>query len=82
MVVRRLLVATIGLAVLATAIRPLAQAPDPFNEQLLRPFRYRNLGPFRMGARTSDIAVPAAPAKDHLYTFSRGSRSPRFLNRR
>jgi photosystem II stability/assembly factor-like uncharacterized protein len=53
---------------LALAAAPRAQT-DAFNEQLLRPFTYRNLGPFRMGARTSDIAVPTAPAKDHLYTF-------------
>ena len=58
----------IGAGVVA-AVTPLAQAPDPFNEQLLRAFTYRNLGPFRMGARTSDIAVPTAPARDHLYTF-------------
>jgi photosystem II stability/assembly factor-like uncharacterized protein len=48
-----------------------AQAPNPsvFNEELLRPFTYRNLGPFRMGARASDLAVPAAPATEHLHTF-------------
>ena len=57
------------LAGTLSALAPRAQSADPFNEQLLRPFSYRNLGPFRMGARTSDIAVPAAPAKDHLYTF-------------
>src|SRR5262245_47272930 len=58
----------IGVGLVA-AVVPKAQTADPFNEQLLRPFSYRNLGPFRMGARTSDIAVPASPAKDHLYTF-------------
>ncbi len=45
------------------------QAPAAFDESLVRAFTYRNLGPYRMGARTSDIAVPDAPAKDHLYTF-------------
>ena len=45
------------------------QAPSRFNERLVSAFAYRNVGPFRMGARTSDIAVPAAPAKEHLYTF-------------
>jgi photosystem II stability/assembly factor-like uncharacterized protein len=45
-----------------------AQTPA-FNEKLLEAFSYRNMGPFRMGARTSDIAVPDAPARDHLYTF-------------
>ena len=53
----------------AFAIAPIAQSTSPFNETLLRPFTYRNLGPFRMGARTSDIAVPTSPQKDHLYTF-------------
>ncbi len=63
-------IVTVALvAGLASSISPRAQAPADFNEQLLRPFTYRNLGPFRMGARTSDIAVPTSPAKDHLYTF-------------
>jgi photosystem II stability/assembly factor-like uncharacterized protein len=52
-----------------SAMAPRAQGAGSFNEQLVRAFTYRNLGPFRMGARTSDIAVPTAPAKDHLYTF-------------
>ena len=64
------LIVIVALAVgLASSIAPRAQAPADFSEQLLRPFTYRNLGPFRMGARTSDIAVPTSPAKDHLYTF-------------
>lgn len=46
----------------------MAQAPA-LDEQLLEAFTFRNVGPFRMGARTSDIAVPSSPAKDHLYTF-------------
>ena len=32
-------------------------------------FAYRNLGPFRVSAWVSDIAVPETPAKAHLYTF-------------
>ncbi|HEX4568341.1 MAG TPA: hypothetical protein VH138_17025, partial [Vicinamibacterales bacterium] len=47
-----------------------AQSPTPsFDETLLRAFTFRNVGPFRMAARTSDIAVPVAPATAHLYTF-------------
>ena len=71
---RRAAAATLALAAsaIAWAVPFTAQAPNPFNEELLRPFAYRNLGPFRMGARTSDIAVPTAPAKDHLYTFYAG----------
>ncbi|HEX2456576.1 MAG TPA: hypothetical protein VHI99_22955 [Vicinamibacterales bacterium] len=49
--------------------RAQGPAEDPFNERLLQAFSYRNVGPFRMGARTSDIAVPSSPAKAHLYTF-------------
>jgi hypothetical protein len=54
---------------LTLAVR--AQVPNQgiFTEDLVKGFTYRNLGPFRMGARTSDIAVPVAPAKAHLYTF-------------
>jgi hypothetical protein len=64
------LIAVFALAAgLASSLTPRAQTPPAFNEQLLQPFTYRNLGPFRMGARTSDIAVPAGPAKEHLYTF-------------
>jgi photosystem II stability/assembly factor-like uncharacterized protein len=66
---RRTILFAVSLAALAAAAIPAAQTSDAFNETLLRPFTYRNLGPFRMGARTSDIAVPDAPAKDHLYTF-------------
>jgi photosystem II stability/assembly factor-like uncharacterized protein len=48
--------------------RPPETSP-PALEALLSGFQYRNMGPFRMGARIADIAVPAAPAKDHLYTI-------------
>src|SRR5437868_4028756 len=42
---------------------------DLFNEKLLRSFTFRNVGPFRMQARASAIAVPASTANEHLYTF-------------
>src|SRR6476646_5433743 len=51
------------------ALRAQAPAAGQFNEQLLRAFAYRNVGPFRMQARIAAIDVPAKPAKDHLYTF-------------
>jgi hypothetical protein len=41
-----------------------------FSENLLKSFIYRNLGPCRVGARISDIAVPEFPVKSHLYTFA------------
>ncbi len=46
-----------------------AQPQNLFSEDLVKAFPYRNIGPFRMGARTSDIAVPDFPDKAHLYTF-------------
>jgi photosystem II stability/assembly factor-like uncharacterized protein len=47
-----------------------AQAPSElFNESLVRAFTFRNVGPFRMQARASAIAVPTVPERDHLYTF-------------
>ena len=56
--------ATVLIAILAfgTALPPApsAQQPAGLTEALLAPFTYRNLGPFRMGARTSDIAVPTS----------------------
>jgi len=58
-------------SLLATTVAPNVRAqPRPrVDEHLLAPFTYRNLGPFRMEARVSDIAVPSKPARDHLYTF-------------
>lgn len=42
---------------------------DRFNDKLLHAFTFRNLGAFRMQARATAVAVPAAPPEDHLYTF-------------
>lgn len=39
------------------------------NNELLSTFTYRNLGPFRPGGWVVDIAVPAGPAREHLYTI-------------
>jgi photosystem II stability/assembly factor-like uncharacterized protein len=54
---------------LASAVGGRAQNQGAFNERLLEAFTYRNLGPFRMQVRIADLAVPDAPAKDHLYTM-------------
>ncbi|MFO7867554.1 MAG: hypothetical protein R6V02_12210 [Candidatus Aminicenantes bacterium] len=40
-----------------------------FDQDLLKTFTYRNLGPFRSGSWISDFAVPESPPKAHLYTF-------------
>src|ERR1041384_2575154 len=58
-----------ALAVLLSPARGRAQPRPAVDEHLLSAFTYRNLGPFRMGARVADVAVPAKPLRDHLYTF-------------
>jgi photosystem II stability/assembly factor-like uncharacterized protein len=60
---RPLLLSKIITAFLSTS------AVAQVDAHLLEAFTYRNLGPFRMGARVADIAVPTRPAKEHLYTF-------------
>src|SRR6185503_2056595 len=64
---RRALSIMVFGAALPVAAR--AQTPTRVDERLLAPFTYRNLGPFRMGARVSDVAVPTAPASAHNNTF-------------
>jgi photosystem II stability/assembly factor-like uncharacterized protein len=67
--VTRALAAVLVVAGSALIFGVHAQSANPFNEQLLNSLTYRNTGPFRMQARIASIAVPAAPAKEHLYTF-------------
>ena len=44
--------------------------PDLFNESLVRAFTFRNVGPFRMQARASAIAVPNGPPNGSIATRS------------
>ena len=52
-----------------------AQNENYFDQKLLHPFSFRNLGPYRAGSWVTDFAVPEAPAKAHLYTFYVGTRN-------
>jgi len=67
--IRTLAIALVAGTLIVVSAGPAAQSPPVLTEDLLAPFTYRNLGPFRMGARTSDIAVPTSPEREHLYTF-------------
>ena len=69
---RTLLMGLTALAGLSGPAGADAQSRSLFDEELVRAFTYRNIGPFRVGARTSDLAVPASPERDHLYTFYLG----------
>ena len=53
----------------------VAVCQEQFTEDLLKNFRFRNLGPYRAGSWITDIAVPDIPEKDHLYTFYVGARN-------
>lgn len=44
-------------------------AQERFNQELLKSFTYRNLGPYRCGSWVTDFAVPDSQGKAHLYTF-------------
>lgn len=48
---------------------------ERFNEDLLKTFTYRNLGPFRSGGWIVDFAVPEYPQEAHLYIFYVASRN-------
>ncbi len=51
------------------SLHPSKAGENNFNERWLKPFQYRNIGPFRSGAWITDFAVPEFPQKEHLYTF-------------
>lgn len=57
-------VLSLGAAVLLAALMPSMQAQVP-TESLLNEVPYRNVGPYRTGAWTVGVAVPAAPAHAH-----------------
>ena len=64
---RTIFIFLIGITSFALPVKAQdgAQLEQVFNNG----FAYRNLGPFRVSAWVSDIAVPETPEKDHLYTF-------------
>src|SRR5512139_3491660 len=51
------------------------QAPGRFNEDLLKGFATRALGPYRAGSWVTSFAVPAGPSREHLYTLYVGTRN-------
>ncbi len=67
--------AFMGLILLALITSGAASGQDRFNEGLLKNFTFRNLGPYRAGSWVTSFAVPAAPLKEHLYTFYVGTRN-------
>jgi photosystem II stability/assembly factor-like uncharacterized protein len=72
-VTRTLLVLLTGAAVwmLPAAAHQSTALPD----DVLNATAFRNIGPFRTSAWITEIAVPEAPARDHLYTIYAASRT-------
>jgi photosystem II stability/assembly factor-like uncharacterized protein len=64
-----------GVLVFVLLAGSFAAGQDRFNEDLLKGFAFRNLGPFRAGSWVTSFAVPSAPLKEHLYTFYVGTRN-------
>src|SRR5262249_16084395 len=65
------------LAVVSVVAFPPVPAfqSTPCLASALNSLTFRNLGPFRDGAWITTIAVPDAPAHDHLYSIWVGARS-------
>ena len=61
--------------VVAVLGAPLAAPQDAMLEKVVNGTAFRNLGPFRTSAWITEIAVPEAPGRDHLYTIYAASRS-------
>jgi photosystem II stability/assembly factor-like uncharacterized protein len=61
--------------VVATLVTPLAAPQDAMLEKVVNATIFRNIGPFRTSAWITEIAVPEAPGRDHLYTIYAASRS-------
>jgi photosystem II stability/assembly factor-like uncharacterized protein len=57
------------IAIVSFALSLAAQDRSQLERLINNDFPYRNLGPFRVSAWVSDIAVPESPTKAHLYTF-------------
>lgn len=67
--VRKIWMLIIVLFLIPGSMVLTADTVPEFDQDLLKTFTYRNLGPFRSGAWISDFAVPESPEKAHLYTF-------------
>lgn len=62
---------SVATVVLTALVLTAGHAADGeiFDESLIKFVNFRNMGPYRVGAAISDIAVPESPLKAHLYTF-------------
>jgi photosystem II stability/assembly factor-like uncharacterized protein len=66
---------TLALSACVLLFAGFAAAQTGPNEDLLKSFSFRNLGPFRTGSWVTAIAVPETPLREHLYTVYVGTRN-------
>ncbi|MGC8745662.1 MAG: VPS10 domain-containing protein [Candidatus Saccharicenans sp.] len=69
----------LGVSLLCLEASGFAQAKMPassaITQDILKPFVFRNIGPFRAGSWVTCFAVPDSPPEAHLYTFYVGTRN-------
>ena len=60
---KHLLSLFLGFCVVFSVVEIFGNSQELFNENLLKNFTYRNLGPFKVNSWIVDIAVPEFPEK-------------------
>ena len=63
------------LACVAALVLPLTARQQPSVDDVVNATVFRNIGPFRTSAWVTEIAVPDAPAREHLYTIYAATRT-------
>ena len=66
---------SLGLLILIVSAGPVVPAQNSPLDSFLGTFSARALGPYRAGSWVTAFAVPAAPAREHLYTLYVGTRN-------
>ena len=73
---RKLTLPLLPVLVIISAAAPLVAGQSSSGlSSVLRAVEFRNIGPFRTSAWITEMAVPEAPLRDHLYTIYAASRS-------
>ena len=65
----------IALAIATASAASFAPYQDHTLDRAVNATQFRNIGPFRTAAWVTEIAVPEAPAREHLYTIYAATRT-------
>ncbi|HEX5214879.1 MAG TPA: hypothetical protein VFV98_05420 [Vicinamibacterales bacterium] len=69
-----LLLVLVGIVCLSSSVPRAQQSAGPL-DQIANALSFRNIGPFRTAAWVTEVAVPDAPLREHLYTMYAATRS-------